>query len=230
MADAVHIDSDNIKVYPSGYRKAEVDLEASRTTEGSVTKANSFALGNTSYAKWDNDGNLAFSLDGYLAVIEGQAALDALIGKLYPYDETTNTWKGATSGSAIYAILNAADIDATVSDSKSIKLRMMVNPESGRQTDVDYAEANADKTSFRGISFSRSEPTLADNKVSLKVLEYDSAKKQWAIPDSSRLNVTTEQIRNGAGSKLPISQKFSTKDLHADNLATYSDYTVKFGS
>lgn len=224
MADTtVYIKSEDIKVYPSGYRRAEIDLEASRTTEGSVTKANSFALGRTSYAKWDNGGNLAFSLDGYLATIEGKEALDRLKGALYA--------AGPEKGDGIWATLNAEDVDATVTASgEKAKMRMMVNSaDADHKSDVDYPSDGSTEQRFRGISFSTAKPTAA-GAVSIQLLTYDGS--VWAIPDASKLNVATEQISNGAGAAYPISQGFHTGDLLADNIAQYDGdtYTLSFAS
>ena len=61
-----NLNSNFVKVYPSGYRSSTIDLEASRTTEGSVTRALKAPLAKTSFAKKESGNSLTIVLDGYV--------------------------------------------------------------------------------------------------------------------------------------------------------------------
>lgn len=192
--------SKDIKVYPSGYRSAAIDIEASRTTEGSVRRQSNAPLARTSYAKMGSNNELIFSLDGYMAEIDS-TGLGELEENLYPTP---------VKDDAIFAILHTKPISAIVDDEGSTKqMEMMV-----KDTDLSYDLD--DGTYFHGISFERNEPTSGTY---LRILAHDGS--SWAIPKASRLNIASSQVSNN-GNEEPISEAFNTETLDATTLSSSS--------
>ena len=108
---AEFLDSNNIKVYPSGYRDAEIDLNASRTSEESTTRLLKAAVGFYSYVKEEADNSLTIVVDGYVFNVKSGITN---IGNLFP---------NPSSGTKVYAKIVKKDIDLAT----ALQLMMLVN-------------------------------------------------------------------------------------------------------
>ena len=97
---AEYLNSNLVRVYPSGYRDHVIDLEASRTTEESVTKAMKALLytSTKSFLQEEADNSLTIVIDGYVfSISNGKANISAL-------------FPNATSDTEIFAYINKEDI------------------------------------------------------------------------------------------------------------------------
>lgn len=126
-----HLSSNFVRVYPSGYRLADVDLEASRTTEGSVTRALKAPLAKTSFAKKERDNSLTIVLDGYVFNVTSDGV--EVLKSHFP------------NATTIYAYIITKDIGKDTG-----KLNMLVSINGDSVLDKDG--------SFLGITFSDTEP------------------------------------------------------------------------
>ena len=192
MADK-YLNSNQISVYPSGYRSASVDLEASRTTEGSVRKALLAPLTQKSFAKFEEDNSMTLVLGGYVFNIS-QEGISAL--------ETT-----FSSAINIYAYIDVQPIATMVDDIES-SLKMLVNVET--QTSV-LDESNL----FKGIKFTDTLPNTTTYPNQLNILKKIGT--IWSIPLSSKLVIDANKIFN-IGNTAPISQDFYTDNLQVGGL------------
>lgn len=201
----VQLKSTNVKVYPSGYRDAAIDLEASRTTEGSVTRANMAPLSSGSYAKLESDNSITLVLGGYIFNING--GINTITDALIPQ----------ATDSVIYAYAHTKSITSTTDNSA---MTMLVS--SSDDSTLDLGE------NFTSLEFSTKQPTPSDYPLQLKVLEKD-ASSNWAIPDASKLNISASQVGNIANSvpdDNPISKKFTTNELDVTSKATIHELDV----
>lgn len=199
------LSSDKIKVYPSGYRDASIDVEASRTTEGSVTRANMAPLSSGSYAKLESDNSITLVLGGYIFNIEGGIST------------ITDVVSPQLTDNSIYAYAHTKKITSTTD---SISMTMLVS-----SSDDSTLDAN---NKFTSLEFVTTQPNTSSYPLQLKVLEKD-ASGNWVIPDASKLNISASQVGNIANSvpdNNPISKKFDTNELNVANTATIEDLTV----
>lgn len=182
MADK-YLNSNQISVYPSGYRSASVDLEASRTTEGSVRKALLAPLTQKSFAKFEEDNSMTLVLGGYVFNIsqEGISVLETTFSSAY----------------YIYAYIDVQPIATMVDDIES-SLKMLVNVET--QTSV-LDESNL----FKGIKFTDTLPNTTTYPNQLKILVKTNT--SWVIPAQSQFVISTDHIYS-AGYNYPISDSF----------------------
>lgn len=174
---AEYLNSNYVKVYPSGYRSSDIDFNATRTTEESVTRALKAPLGKSSFVKLEENNLLTIVINGYIFnVDDGITRITNLFSSLLP---------NPTKGTKIYAHIVTQDID-----NSSIRLMMLVNSEDETQPNV------LDKDNeFKGLAF-----TLEDTQHNdLIILEYDST---WTIPEESKLNLKVGTLNVSGTSSL----------------------------
>lgn len=183
---AEYLNSNYVKVYPSGYRSSDIDFNATRTTEESVTRALKAPLGKSSFVKLEENNSLTIVINGYIFnVDDGITRITNLFSSLLP---------NPTKGTNIYAHIVTQDID-----NSSIRLMMLVNSEDETQPNV------LDKDNeFKGLAFTL-EDTQHDDLI---ILEYDST---WTIPEESKLNLKVGTLNvSGTSSLTGIETNSST--------------------
>ena len=191
------LSSDLISVYPSGFRSASIDLEASRTTEASVVKSLVAPLNRKSYAKIEDDDSMTIVLGGY--VFHLNDGVETLISE---FDDPTN----------IYAYIKLSEFGEQ--DVLHNRLNMLVNVEANHALDVLDEDGK-----FKGIGFSNTQPSTSSYPIQLKVLTL--VDDEWQIPLESKLIYSSSQVSN-AGLSVPISQSFTTsEELKVGKLGDY---------
>lgn len=177
MANEKFLNSSQVNVYPSGYRSATKDLEASRTTEGSVTKGIKALADNHSFIQL-NGTTMTIVLGGYIFTIK-----DAInnIGSLFT----------GTSSQKIWAVLKIGDFGQQ--DESSNTLKMLVNVETGTNL-VD------EDGKFKGIGFTDVEPDDSLFPINLPILGHSisdvSGDLWWYLSDAliKSNQIRTEQL------------------------------------
>lgn len=194
MPNRFFLDSNQVSVYPSGYREASIDVEASRTTEGSIAKAISAPVSSKSYARMDGNGILTVVIEGYVFTIPD--AVNVLTGLV---TDATGT-KGTGN---IYAYI--ARKPYGVADAQGNDLKMLVNANAMDAT----MDANG---KFMGIGFAGAyaeEPCLL-------VLSRNNDTLGWEVPEASMLNISASQVAGADGKS--IESVLSTKKLNCDSI------------
>lgn len=194
MLNRFFLNSNQVSVYPSGYREASIDVEASRTTEGSIAKAISAPVSSRSYARMDGNGILTVVIEGYVFTIPD--AVNVLTGLV---TDATGT-KGTGN---IYAYI--ARKPYGVADAQGNDLKMLVN--------ADAMDATMDANGkFMGIGFAGAyteEPCLL-------VLSKNNDTLGWKVPEASMLNISASQVAGADGKS--IESVLSTKKLNCDSI------------
>ena len=170
-----YLSSNQVKVYPSGYRSASIDVEASRTTEGSVRKALLAPLAFKSFIKDDGDGTITIVLGGYTFNISA-SVLEGL-------------WEYFDSSTKIYAYIK---LDTTSS------LTMLINAD-----DEDSPNVLDEDGTFYGIAFTDTLPSV-DYKLLIYEWVDGPDGGYWDIPQASKLVVSSNQVEDLSTGK-PIS-------------------------
>ena len=197
------IKSGKVRVFPTAWRKEGINPESSLNTEENITMLSRRISQGESYdsyvINYDNAG------DGTLTfVIHGY------------WFEITDVNSVYTSGQPLYVKIKL------VSDSSSD----FVNTALGKADDAITTVAailDDENGNFHGLEFSTSDPSVSNNEYKLQLL--DGTKN---VPAGSRLNISTDQIQNGDGSRAPISEEFTTEHIYTPYFdATASSITAE---
>lgn len=188
------IKSSKVRVFPTAWRKTTVNPESALNTEENLTML----------SRRISQGN---SYDSYVISYDsaGDGTLTFVIHGYW--FEITDVNSIRTQGAPLYAKIRI------VSDTSSLFAdKTLAKADDGTQTRP--AVLDDDGGDFHGIEFSTTKPQKQVNSFSLLLLDAEGE-----IPAESRLNISTVQIQDGAGSSIPISSVFHTNTAYVNNNA-----------
>lgn len=186
-----YLESSQVKVYPSAFRSPDIDLEASRFTEGSITKLVKTPLSKESFIKMNDDGSMTLVLGGYVFTI------------IDPIDNISSLFNNQPAN--IYAFIAPKVITSTTDN---IPLTMLVDIENESSTLDDVSK-------FKALAFSDTKPNEENYPIQIRVLVWNSSINKYIIPGSSKLIIDSSQIKeNSSDTNKSINQMFKTIILY----------------
>jgi len=196
-----YLESSQVKVYPSAFRSSEIDLEASRFTEGSITKLVKAPLFKESFVKIENNGSMTLVLGGYIFTI-----IDPIINIKSLFSNQPES---------IYAFIVSKVITST---NDNIPLTMLVN--------IENESSTLDDTSmFKALAFSDTKPSEENYPLQIKVLEWSETLNDYKVSSESKLILDSIQIKDNLSGDKSIRELFKTDELYVLGQKTPSGKT-----
>ena len=204
-----YLNSNQIKVYPSGYRGQNINYEAGVNSEENLNELASRLVANKSYvAEEYNDGTatkIKFVVDGYLFSTTKSAI--------------TDLFSDASLNTRIYAHVTTKDISVTANSiTSSYRTLIPYNT-----TSIGILDGNSGDISgkFIGVFFNTAQGEDAN-----ALAVYVKLEEGWSVPIDSWLVFSSTQVQDsGSSAKEPISQKFHTQDAVVSNTLSVSGET-----
>ena len=196
---AKFLSSNNIRVFPTAFRGKDandkaIDPNAFLTTEENIVNiTNKVLYRGKNYFFVDGD-TIHLILGGYYFV--------------FSKSDVTSQFT-PNSGAIIYAGIN---IDNLTTSYESYQAKTLT-PNGGSAGDILDVNTGSVQE-FKGLSFVLNDDTT-EFTYKLALFEYTDS---WDNVESSMLNISTEQIRDGANATTPINQAFTTISLNAKDI------------
>lgn len=198
----MYVKSSKIKMFPSSWRRKEYNPEANLNTEENltnITRSISAAKSYDSYVMGKDGNKITFVIHGYWfsadvsdVIVSGQP--------LYAKIKLVNS---VPDGNTDFNNLTLIPTNASVPGQLDDNLEIPENVEN-------------DTNEFHGVEFYNSPLSTSwpEGVFELQLLDANGK-----VPAKSYLNISTEQVQNGAESSSPISTEFTTGSIFADNVS-----------
>lgn len=201
-----YVKSSKIKMFPSSWRRKEYNPEANLNTEENLTNI-SRRVSAKSYDSYvvNKDGNeITFVIHGYWF----KADLSDVIVSGQPLYAKIKLVNSVPDGNTDFNNLTLVPTNASVPGQLDDNLEIPENPDN-------------DTNEFHGVEFYNSPLSTPWPE---GVFELQLLDEEGKVPAKSYLNISTEQIQNGAESSVPISDTFNTNSIYVGMLSATSVY------
>ena len=188
--------SSDIKVFPTAFRK-------NVTVDGVQTTYNPEAALNTEFNLTKISNRIGSRSNDSYVISYNSSTHDAefvIHGYWFKVTDLSTIFGSGPVWAEIQLINNAADPSFT---------NPILTQVSSSATVLDNLDDESDQE-FKGLTFSDSDPG-ADNVTTFALQLLDD---EGNVPAKSYLNISSDQVQNGSGASLPISNTFNTGTLN----------------